>query len=65
VLANLTGGMLMSSANAIGALVRPGGTLILSGFDQTEIGGILAAFASFTERQRISEDTWVALQLQP
>ena len=65
VLANLTGGMLMSSANTIGALVRPGGTLILSGFDQTEIDGILAAFASFTERQRISEDTWVALQLQP
>jgi ribosomal protein L11 methyltransferase len=64
VLANLTGGMLMSSANAIGALVRPGGTLILSGFDHTEIDGILAAFASFTERQRISEDTWVALQLQ-
>src|SRR5687767_5149271 len=64
VLANLTGGMLVSSANAIGALVRAGGTLILSGFDQTEVDGILAAFASFTERQRISEDTWVALQLQ-
>ena len=64
VLANLTGGMLMSSANAIAGLVRRGGTLIVSGFDQTELDGIVAAFASFTERQRISEDTWVALQLQ-
>ena len=33
VLANLTGGMLTSSAPAIAALVRPQGQLILSGFD--------------------------------
>jgi ribosomal protein L11 methyltransferase len=64
VLANLTGGMLTSSAAAISALVRPHGQLILSGFDHTEVDRVLAAFAPFTERQRISEDNWVALLLQ-
>ncbi len=64
VLANLTGGMLTSSAAAISALVRPHGQLILSGFDHTEVDRVLAAFAPFTERQRLSEDNWIALQLQ-
>jgi len=64
VLANLTGGMLTSSAASIAALVRPHGLLVLSGFDHTEADRVLAAFASFTERQRLSEDNWVALQLQ-
>ncbi len=64
VVANLTGGMLKSAAPAIASLVRKDGTLILSGFDHADIEGVLAAFPSFTERRRISEDTWVALQLQ-
>ena len=64
VLANLTGGMLTSSAVAIAALVRSHGQLVLSGFDHTEADAVLAAFASFTERQRLSEDNWVALLLQ-
>ena len=64
VLANLTGGMLTSSAVSIAALVRPHGQLVLSGFDHTEADAVLAAFASFTERQRLSEDNWVALLLQ-
>lgn len=64
VLANLTGGMLTSSAVAISALVRPHGQLVLSGFDHTEVDRVLAAFASFTERQRLSEDNWIALHLQ-
>ena len=64
VLANLTGGMLISGATAIGALVRPGGQLILSGFDHTEVDRVVAVFASFTERQRLSEDNWIALHLQ-
>jgi ribosomal protein L11 methyltransferase len=63
VLANLTGGMLTSSAAAITALVRPRGQLILSGFDHTEVAGVLAAFAGFTERQRLSEENWIALLL--
>ena len=64
VLANLTGGMLTSSAASIAALVRPHGQLVLSGFDHTEADRVLAAFASFTERQRLSEDNWVALLLK-
>ena len=64
VLANLTGGMLTSSAAAIAALVRPRGQLIVSGFDHTEVDGVLAAFPSFTERQRLTEDNWIALHMQ-
>jgi ribosomal protein L11 methyltransferase len=64
VLANLTGGMLTAAAGNIGALVRPGGQLILSGFDHTEIDRVLAAFAAFTERARLAEDGWMALRLQ-
>ena len=40
VLANLTGGMLTSSAD-----------------------GVLAAFPGFSERQRLTEDDWIALHL--
>jgi ribosomal protein L11 methyltransferase len=64
VLANLTGGMLTSSAAAIAALVRPHGQLILSGFDHTEVDAVLSAFSMFSERQRLSEDNWIALHLQ-
>lgn len=64
VLANLTGGMLTSSAASIAALVRPHGQLVLSGFDHTEVDRVLASFASFTERQRLSEDNWMALLLE-
>jgi ribosomal protein L11 methyltransferase len=64
VLANLTGGMLASNAASITALVRRGGRLILSGFDHTEVDRVLAAFTSFTERQRLDEDTWNAVHLQ-
>lgn len=64
VLANLTGGMLTSSAPSIAALVQPGGRLILSGFDHTEVDGVLAAFSSFREARRLSEDNWIALHLE-
>jgi len=63
VLANLTGGMLKTSGTALAALVRPGGTLILSGFDHTEVDGVVQAFAGFAEDARLAEDTWVALML--
>jgi ribosomal protein L11 methyltransferase len=64
VLANLTGGMLTSSAAQIAALVRPGGQLILSGFDHTEVEAVIGAFPGFGERRRLSEDNWNALHLQ-
>ena len=63
VLANLTGGMLISSAAAIATIVRAEGELILSGFDHNEVDGVLAAFSGFSERQRLSEDNWIALHL--
>jgi len=63
VLANLTGGMLLSSAAAIAALVRPHGELMLSGFDQSEADSVRKAFPTFHERSRIMEDSWVALLL--
>lgn len=63
VLANLTGGMLTSSAQSIAALVRPRGQLILSGFDHTEVDAVLAAFTPFTAREQLTEDNWIALLL--
>ena len=45
VMANLTGGMLASSAAAIAALVRPAGHLIVSGFDYTEVEAVLTEVA--------------------
>jgi len=64
VLANLTGGMLTSSAASIAALVRPHGQLILSGFDHTEVAGVIAAFPALVEVQRLTEDSWMALHLR-
>ena len=64
VLANLTGGMLTSSAASITALVRPGGQLVVSGFDHTEVVAVLKAFPNFAEQQRLTEDNWLALLLR-
>lgn len=64
VLANLTGGMLKQSAAAIAALVRGNGSLILSGFDHSEVDGVADAFAGFVEELRLSEDSWLALRLR-
>ncbi len=63
VLANLTGGMLTSSGRAIAALVNPGGRLIVSGFDHTEIDGVLAALPGLAEVRRLDEDHWQAVCL--
>lgn len=64
VLANLTGGMLTSSGPQIAALVKPGGQMILSGFDHTEVNAVLASFPGFSEVQRLTEDNWIALHLR-
>jgi ribosomal protein L11 methyltransferase len=63
VLANLTGGMLTSTAEQIGALVRPGGQLILSGFDHTEVDAVVRAFPGFSVKMQLAEDNWIALLL--
>jgi ribosomal protein L11 methyltransferase len=62
VLANLTGGMLTSSAASIAALVRPGGQLVVSGFDHTEVDRVVEAFAGFKQAARLSEDNWIAVR---
>jgi ribosomal protein L11 methyltransferase len=62
VLANLTGGMLTSSAAALAAAVRPRGQLIVSGFDHTEVDRVVAAFVAFAEQERLNEESWVAIR---
>jgi ribosomal protein L11 methyltransferase len=63
VLANLTGGMLTSSAATIAQLVRPGGSLIVSGFDLSEAVAVARAFDGLTERERLTHEDWAALRL--
>ena len=63
VLANLTGGMLRSTAALLSALVAPGGRLVLSGFDGSEADEVRGAFAHLSEVRRIEEESWVAIEL--
>jgi ribosomal protein L11 methyltransferase len=63
VVANLTGGMLRTTAPAIAALVQPGGSLIISGFDESEEPVVRAAFDALHVEHRLEEATWVALWL--
>jgi ribosomal protein L11 methyltransferase len=60
VLANLTGGMLISSAQRIRELVGSNGALIASGFDADERPRVEAAL-HLTIREAMSEDGWVGL----
>jgi ribosomal protein L11 methylase PrmA len=62
VVANLTGGMLRLTAPVITSLIRPGGTLIISGFDESEEAAVVAAFPSLRPVERLEEATWVAMQ---
>lgn len=59
VLANLTGGMLRTAAGVLMAMTRPGGVLVMSGFDEAEAGDVCAAFAALRERARLEEAGWV------
>jgi ribosomal protein L11 methyltransferase len=64
VLANLTGGMLRTTAATLMALKRPGGTLVISGFDESEESDVHASFARLRETARLEEASWVALRLE-
>lgn len=64
VLANLTGGMLTSSAQVITSLVRPQGQLVVSGFDRSEVDAVVRAFGSLNEMARLTDDSWIALKLK-
>lgn len=63
IVANLTGGMLVATAAQIGALLKSGGQLIVSGFDRSEVDAVARAFAALTERRRLTDEGWVALRL--
>ena len=65
VFANLTGGMLRSTAAALMSLVRAGGVLIVSGFDESEEAAVRAAFAPLRIAERVEEATWVAIRFEP
>jgi ribosomal protein L11 methyltransferase len=63
VLANLTGGMLRTTASGLMALLRPGGTLVISGFDESEEPEVRGAFDTLVQVARVDEAGWVALAL--
>ena len=63
VVANLTGGMLRSAADGILALVARGGTLLVSGFDESERAEVHDALGEWKHESVATEDTWVALTL--
>ncbi|MDP1570525.1 MAG: 50S ribosomal protein L11 methyltransferase [Vicinamibacterales bacterium] len=61
VFANLTGGMILMSAAALVALVRPGGHLILSGFTTEERAGVFEAMRTLSLVRTDTEDEWCTL----
>jgi ribosomal protein L11 methyltransferase len=63
VLANLTGGMLIASAERIRELLRRDGVLVCSGFDQDEQARVEQALG-LSKRAEFVEDRWVGLILQ-
>jgi ribosomal protein L11 methyltransferase len=63
VVANLTGGLLIASADRLSRLTAPRGTLILSGVMTSEEAEVRAAFSGRTIVHRGDEDNWVCLVL--
>lgn len=61
VFANLTGGMIIMSAAALAALVRPGGHLLLSGFTADERPAVFEAMRTLSLVRTDTEDEWCAL----
>jgi ribosomal protein L11 methyltransferase len=64
VLANLTGGLLAQAAPVLLERVRPGGYLIVSGFQGAEAAQVAAGFAPWVVRERTDEDEWSCLVLR-
>ena len=64
VTANLTGAVLIRSAARLRDLIRPGGTLIVSGLLEEEREHVLRAFASTPPFWAQSEQAWVALAMK-
>jgi ribosomal protein L11 methyltransferase len=63
VTANLTGALLIASADRLASLAIPGGRLILSGFMDHEEREVMRAFEDSTMEWRTQEDEWVCFRL--
>jgi ribosomal protein L11 methyltransferase len=63
VIANLTGALLIASADRLQSLAIPSGHLILSGFMNHEEREVLRAFGGPAPEWRKHEDEWVCLSL--
>jgi ribosomal protein L11 methyltransferase len=64
VIANLTGGLLISAALTLQDFVARGGLLVLSGLMAIEERDVLAAFPTWTVEHRSEEDEWICLVLR-
>ena len=64
VIANLTGGLLISAALTLQDFVARGGSLVLSGLMAVEERDVLATFPTWTVEHRSEEDEWLCLTLQ-
>jgi ribosomal protein L11 methyltransferase len=64
VLANLTGGLLISAAEQVRLLTGDEGRLILSGFAEHEEAQLLAAYADRAVEHRAQEDEWLCVTLR-
>jgi ribosomal protein L11 methylase PrmA len=64
ILANLTGALLIQSAERLRKLTNANGRLILSGFQTDEEPAVLASFGAFTVEHRGEEEGWVCVTLK-
>jgi ribosomal protein L11 methyltransferase len=64
VIANLTGGLLISAALTLQDFVARGGSLVLSGLMAVEEQDVLAAFPTWTVEHRSEEDEWLCIVLR-
>ena len=62
--ANLTGGMLITSAERMQSFLAPGGLLIMSGFDENERATVRSAFSKLHDVNALTEESWVSLVLR-
>lgn len=63
VFANITGGLIMTSADRLQKLVARDGRLILSGFQTHEEAAVVSAFPGWHVVHRGEEESWVAVTL--
>lgn len=63
ILANLTGALLIASAERLRKLTNARGRLVLSGFQTHEEREVVSAYAAFDVEHRADEDGWVCVTL--